>query len=54
MLQNGVTGVGFWRAWVNAAAASQAASADEVAGILEWWGIYFTVSAILLAAVFVT
>jgi hypothetical protein len=39
---------------VNAAAAPRAALADEVAGILEWWGKNSTVLAILLAAVFVT
>jgi hypothetical protein len=50
---NGVAGAGFNSAWVSAAAASQAALAEEVVGMVDWCGKNSTVSAILSGAVLV-
>ena len=53
ILAKGVDGLGFRSAAVNAAAASVAASALDVVGMLQWEGKNWTVSAILSDAVLV-
>ena len=54
MLANGEAGAGLLRAWVRAAAASRAASAEDVFGMGELTGKNSTVSAIRSEAVLIT
>jgi hypothetical protein len=51
--RKGAAGDGCFNAWINSNAACVAASFDDVAGILTWWGKNSTVSTILSLFVFV-